>query len=63
MDSKKIKELVNGAEKDIEILNEMYEKYDKYAKIREDDIVIDSLCFNLFNAQGDLEELVSYNKK
>ena len=63
MDSKKIKELVNGAEKDIEILNEMYEKYDKYAKIREDDIVIDSLCFNLFNAQGDLEELMSYNKK
>ena len=62
MDSKKIKELVNGAEKDIEILNEMYEKYDKYAKIREDDIVIDSLCFNLFNAQANLEEWVSYNK-
>ena len=62
MGSKKIEELANGAEKDIEILNEMYEKYDKYAKIREDDIVIDSLCFNLFNAQANLEEWVSYNK-
>ena len=59
MDSKKIEELANGAEKDIKILNEMYEKY---AKIRDGDTVIDSFCFYLFNAQADLEEWVSCNK-
>lgn len=59
MDSKKNEELANGAEKDIEILNEMYEKY---AEIRDDYIAIDSLCFYLSNARGDLEEWASYNK-
>ena len=57
--SKKIEELANGAEKDIEILNEMYEKY---AKIRDDDTIINNFCFNLFNTQADLEEWVSCNK-
>ena len=59
MDSKKIKELVSGAEKDIEILNEMYEKY---VEISDDDTVIDNICFHLFNAQANLEEWASYNK-
>ena len=59
MDSKKIEELANGAEKDIKILNEMYEKY---AKIRDDDTIINNICFNLINAQCDLEEWASHNK-
>ena len=59
MDSKKIEELANGAEKDIKILNEMY---DKYAEIKDDDTVINNICFNLINAQCDLEEWASYNK-
>ena len=59
MDSKKIEELANGAEKDIEILNEMYEKY---AEIKDGDTVINNICFNLINAQTDLEEWASYNK-
>ena len=59
MGSKKIEELANGAEKDIEILNEMYEKY---VEISDDDAVIDNICFHLFNAQANLEEWVSYNK-
>ena len=59
MDSKKIKELVSGAEKDIEILNEMYEKY---VEISDDDTVIDNICFHLFNTQANLEEWASYNK-
>ena len=59
MDSKKMEELANGTEKDIKILNEMYEKY---AKIRDDDTIIDNFCFNLFNTQVDLEEWVSCNK-
>lgn len=59
MDSKKIEELANGAEKDIKILNEMYEKY---AEFRYDDTVIDNICFNLFSAQDDLEKWASYNK-
>ena len=59
MDSKEIKELADGAERDIEILNKMYEKYDK---IGDDNAVIDNICFHLFNAQADLEEWVSYNK-
>ena len=54
-----MEELANGAEKDIKILNEMYEKY---AKIRDDDTIIDNFCFNLFNTQTDLEEWVSCNK-
>ena len=58
--SKKIEELANGAEKDAEILNEMYEKY---AEIKDDDTVINNICFNLINAQADLEEWVSCNKK
>ena len=58
--SKKIEELANGAEKDAEILNKMYEKY---AEIKDDDTVIDNICFNLINAQADLEEWVSCNKK
>ena len=61
MDSKKIEELANGAEKDIEILNEMYEKY---AEIKDgdtvdDDTVINNICFNLINAQTDIDELQS----
>ena len=59
MDSKKIEELADRAESDIEILNEMYEKYEK---IRDDNAVIDNICFHLFNVQADLEEWVSYNK-
>ena len=58
--SKKIEELANGAEKDIKMLDEMYEKY---AEIKDDDTVIDNICFNLLNAQADLEEWASYNKK
>ena len=58
--SKKIEELANGAEKDAEILNKMYEKY---AEIKDDDTVINNICFNLINAQADLEEWVSCNKK
>ena len=59
--SKKIEELANGAEKDIEILNEMYEKY---AEIKDgdtvdDDTVINNICFNLINAQTDIDELQS----
>ena len=57
--SKKIEELANGAEKDIKILNEMYEKY---AEIKDDDTVINNICFNLINAQADLEEWVLCNK-
>ena len=61
MDSKKIEELANGAEKDIKILNEMYEKY---AEIKDgdtvdDDTVINNICFNLINAQTDIDEFQS----
>ena len=59
MDSKKIEELANGAESDIEILNEMYEKY---AEIKDDDSIINNICFNLINAHLDLKEWASYNK-
>jgi hypothetical protein len=59
MDSKKIEELANGAEKDIKILNEMFKKY---AEIRYDEPVINEICFKLFCAREDLEEWVSYNK-
>lgn len=59
MDSKKVEELANGAEKDAEILNEMYKKY---AEIKDDDSIINNICFNLINAQADLEEWVLYNK-
>ena len=59
MDSKKIEELADRAEKDAEILNEMYEKY---AEIKDDDSIINNICFNLINAQVDLEEWASYNK-
>ena len=57
--SKKIEELANGAKKDIKILNEMYEKY---AEIRDGNTIIGNICFNLINAQCNLEEWVSYNK-
>ena len=59
MDNKKIEELVNGAEKDIQTLNEMYEKYEG---IKDNDTIINNICFNLLNAQADLEEWASYNK-
>ena len=59
MDSKKIEELADGAERDIEILNKMYEKY---VEIKDDDTIINNICFNLLNAQVDLEEWASYNK-
>ena len=57
--SKKIEELANEAEKDIKILNEMYEKY---AEIRDGNTIIGNICFNLINAQCNLEEWASYNK-
>ena len=59
--SKKIEELANEAEKDIEILNEMYEKYAeiKDGDIVDDDTVINNICFNLINAQTDIDELQS----
>ena len=57
--SKKIEELANGAEKDAETLNKMYEKY---AEIKDNDTVINNIYFNLINAQCDLKEWASYNK-